>query len=57
MGDLLSDHSCGEDVAIVRAFYVLGIHGVLRHAGFSERKLYERVRCGEMAIRGYLKAI
>ena len=59
MGDLLTDHDCGEDVAYTRAFYVLGIKNVMAHAEtkISTAGVYQRVERGQSAIRGYMRAM
>ena len=59
MGDLLTDGSCGEDVAYTRAFYVLGIKNVMAHdeTKISTASVYQRVERGQSAIRGYMRAL
>lgn len=46
----------GEDIAVTRMFYLAGLEATQKEFRCSRRTVYERKRCGEAAIQGFLRA-
>lgn len=46
----------GQDVAVCRMFYCIGVERTIAETGYSKRSVYERKRRGEAAIEGFLNA-